>query len=253
MMTGRRSVAGLMHLAISLLVISFVAFIVFFLWYPYPFYINTAGTELFLLVFFIDLIIGPFLTFIVFNKNKQRRELIRDLAFVAAIQVAALAYGLHTAYKARPMLLVHEVDRFQVVTLAEIDDADLGNIAPQFRVAPWDGVRLIGVRGAKNVEERINSIASAISGKDVALMPERWQELSEENKAEIRRRSVGVNVLRARSTDGGMGLEKLLIAVGGAEAELIALPLISRRDDWVIVLKRTDFSVLGYLPINLFD
>lgn len=253
MMMGRRSLAGLVHLAISLVIFSFVIFIVFFIWYPYPYYKNAGGTELFLLVFFIDLTIGPFLTFVVFNTKKQRSELVRDLAFIAVIQLAALAYGLHSTYKARPIFLVHEVDRFKVVTLAEIDDADLSKISPQFQVAPWDRIRVIGVRSAKNTEERLDSIASAISGKDVAVMPERWQELSMENKAEIRRRSVGVDVLRARSADGGARLEKLLADAGGSEAKIIALPLVSRRDDWTLVLKSTDFSILGYLPINLFD
>ncbi len=49
-------------------------------------------TEIFLLLLLIDVVLGPLLTLIVYKKGK--RTLVMDLAVIAALQLAALTYGL---------------------------------------------------------------------------------------------------------------------------------------------------------------
>src|SRR4051812_41758107 len=84
------------HLLISTAIAAVAAVLVFGLWYP-GFYRRVAGgRELFLLVISIDVVLGPLLTFTVFNWAKGWKHLRRDLAVIGAIQLAALIYGLHT-------------------------------------------------------------------------------------------------------------------------------------------------------------
>ena len=92
---------------------SVAALLVLWVWYPYPYGLLSGGRHLFLLLMGVDVVCGPLLTLVLFNPTKPRRELLTDMALVVCIQLAALAYGLYTAQEARPLFLVHEVDRFR--------------------------------------------------------------------------------------------------------------------------------------------
>ena len=113
------------HLGISALVAASAAALVFLVWFPYPFREISGGQSLFGLVVAVDVVLGPLLTWVVFDRRKPRSELVRDLAVISLIQMAALLYGLATVYQVRPLYLVHEVDRFRVIAQADFLGADV--------------------------------------------------------------------------------------------------------------------------------
>lgn len=247
-----RAAAAAMHLAASLAVAALAAVLVFFAWYPYPYRDVAGGRELFLLIMAVDLVVGPLLTFVVFNRAKPRKELWRDLSIIGLLQLAALCYGLWTVFLVRPVYLVHEVDRFRVVTAADIDSADLPKALPKFQKIPLFGISVIGVRKARDSDEMMRSIDSAIAGKDISMMPERWQDLDTDNKEQIRQRAQSVDFLRSRATDGGIGIDQIIRDAALKDTDVIALPLVSRRTDWSVLMNRQDLRIIGYLPIDLF-
>lgn len=247
----RGRAAGL-HLLASLAFAALAALLVFAVWFPYPYREVSGGRELFGLIVSVDVVVGPLLTFAVFNRAKPSRELWRDLAVIAVLQLAALGYGLYTVQLARPLYLVHEVDRFKVVTLADIDQATLAQAQPAFREPPWHGIRLIGLRPARDGAEKLKSVELAIAGRDISTMPERWQELDDANRAQIRQRARNVDYLRGRAIDGGQALDSLIASAGIPPAEVIGLPLVGRRSDWSVLLDRRNLYILGYLPIDAF-
>ena len=77
------------------------------------------------LVVSCDLVLGPLITFTIFDKRKPWPELRRDLAIVVALQLAALGYGLHTVIIARPVVLALEEDRFRVVAAPGVLETEL--------------------------------------------------------------------------------------------------------------------------------
>ena len=84
--------AAFVHFGLSLLVGAIVAFLVFTLWFPYPYRELAGGRELFILVMAVDIICGPLLTFVLFSPTKPRKELITDISLIAFIQILALFY-----------------------------------------------------------------------------------------------------------------------------------------------------------------
>lgn len=247
-----RSRAAGVHLLASVGVALLAAVLVFQVWYPYPYGELAGGSGLFRLLVSVDVVMGPLLTLIVFNRDKSAKELWRDLSVIVVLQLAALGYGLHTVYQARPVYLVHEVDRFRVVTAPDIDPADLPLAAENFRELPRFGVRVIGVRPPRDPAENIKSLELALAGKDISLQPQRWQELDDANRDEIRRRSRDLTFLRGRAKDGAQALDQLVAASGVPSEQIIGLPMMGRRDDWSAIMDRRDLHILGYLPIDAF-
>jgi hypothetical protein len=117
---GQRLRAAVIHLLLSAAVAALAALLVFAVWYPMPYRQISGGRDLFLLVVAVDVAIGPLITLAVFDRRKPRAELVRDMAVVAAMQLAALAYGLHTVAQARPAVVALEVDRLRVVRAIDL-------------------------------------------------------------------------------------------------------------------------------------
>lgn len=247
-----RALAATVHLGLSLLVAALAALLVFKVWYPFPYNEVSGGSQLFLLVVTVDVILGPLLTFAVFNRAKARHELVRDLAVIGLLQLAALLYGLWTVAVARPVYLVHEVDRFKVVTAVDIDRPDLRGAQPEFRQLPWFGVRTIGVREARDSDEKLKSIDMAMAGRDVAVRPDWWQPLNDNHRATMRQRGKSMAFVRQRAPKGDTELDRILRGAGLTDDQVIALPLVARTSSWSVLLDKRDLKIIGYVPVDLF-
>ena len=110
------------HLLISLIIATLMAALVFFVWYKYPYTHILGGLELFFLVCSVDVVCGPLMTLILSNPKKSKREMVLDFSVVGFIQIAALLYGMHTVYVARPVYYAFDADRFTTVTVAELSE-----------------------------------------------------------------------------------------------------------------------------------
>lgn len=247
-----RSRAAGVHLGLSALVALMAGAVVFGLWYPYPYREMLGGQSLFALIVAVDVILGPLLTFVVFDVRKPRSELVRDLSVIAVIQLCALAYGLWSVFQARPVYLVHEVDRYVAVSAADVDPADLPKALPEFQRLPWSGVRLIGVRESRNGEERLASLQLALAGKDVSLRPDYWQPLSEANRAAIRQRAKPLSELRKRSATYASAVDEWLTGQQRPIERLIYLPLVGKDRFWSALMDAQTLEIVGYLEIDGF-
>lgn len=247
-----RSKAALLHLSLSALMAMLAGVLVFFVWFPYPFREVSGGQSLFGIVVAVDVVLGPLLTWVVFDRRKPRIELVRDLAVIGSLQLTALVYGLWSVYQARPLYLVHEVDRFVVISAADVDPADLPKALPEFRRLPFSGVRLIGVRSSKDGEERLRSFELALAGKDVSRRPEYWQNLSESNRSVIRQRAKPLNVLKDRSTLDRELVSRWLKDHNKNVVEVLYLPITARSEVWTALLDVQSLEIVGHLPIDSF-
>lgn len=241
-----------MHLGISVLMAALAWLLVFKVFYPYPFIEISGGRQLFLLMMAVDVILGPLLTFTVFSPGKARPVLRRDLMAIGVLQMTALMYGLWTMYAARPVYLVHEVDRFKVITAVDLDASDLAEAPAEFRRLPISGVQTIGLRAARNSSEKLNSLELELAGKDLSLQTGWWQPLSDDNRTSIRQHGKPVALLRQRTTDGSAELDRILRAARLQDEAVIALPLVARLGSWSVLLDKRDLKIVGYLPIDLF-
>ena len=111
--------AFLSHLALSAVVVGAVCALIFFVWYPHPYFQAVGAWNVLRILVGVDLVLGPVLTLILFKPGK--RGLKFDLAFIACVQLAALAYGVNVIYGERPYFNVFAVDRFTVYAYQDVD------------------------------------------------------------------------------------------------------------------------------------
>ena len=163
--------AAAWHLSVSIVVAGLVAFLVFGFWFPDALRHLAGGADLFWLIVGVDVVCGPLLTLVIFNPAKPRAELARDLALVAAIQLLALGYGVHTLSYARPVAVVYEVDRFRVVSFADVDESEAEQIPDWAQPWRFSRPRTVGIRAAKSSEEKLASIDLSFAGIEPSQRP----------------------------------------------------------------------------------
>jgi len=245
---SRAHAAGL-HLLISAAVAGLAAILVFGVWYPGPFRYMAGGRDLFLLISGVDVVIGPVLTFTVFNRAKGKRHLTRDLAVIGLLQVAALVYGLHTVYVARPVAMVFEVDRFRLVTANDVLVEELPKALPEFRELSLTGPRVIGARRPEMGAERNDAMFMGAAGIDVGQRPIFWQPYAL-TQARALERSKPIATLLKQYPDSAADTRSRLAEMKADEATARFLPMMARQP-WVAVLDKSG-ALLGYLPLDGF-
>lgn len=148
-----------------------VAWLIFGLWYPYPYREISGGRELFMSLAAVDGVIGPLITLVIFNRMKPRRELLLDLTMVGLLQLVALGYGLWTVFEARPVHLVFEYHRMAVVHAADIELATLAQAPTKLQALPLTGPTLLSLRPFKDAGEQLESTMVALNGVPQAAQP----------------------------------------------------------------------------------
>ena len=231
----RRARAAGVHLLISAVVAAAAAALVFGVWFPGIYRQVAGGRDLFMLITSVDVVLGPLLTFAVFNLKKGWPHLRRDLAVIGVIQVAALVYGLVTVYGARPVAMVFESDRFRVITVAQVEMDELPRARPEYQRLPLTGPWLLGARAAQAGEEANDALFKGLRGIDRAQRPQFWQPYAD-STAEALARARPLATLLAKYPALADEVKDKLQALKVDEASAKFLPLIGRGGDWVVIL-----------------
>lgn len=247
---GQRLRAALVHLLLSLAVAALAALLVFAVWYPMPYRQISGGRELFLLVVAVDVAIGPLITFAVFDRRKPRAELMRDMAVVVALQVAALGYGLHTVAQARPAVVALEVDRLRVVRAIDLAQADFTAAPPALASLSWTGPRLLATR-RPDASERLEAIDRGLAGEDVGMRPKFWLPPEQTSEA-LARAAKPFEPLLKRQPAREAEVREAIAATGRPAEQVGYLPLLARQTGWSALVDRRSGEILGYLPIDGF-
>jgi hypothetical protein len=246
-----RFLAAAVHFVASIAVATLAAGLVFSLWYPSPLDRIAGGATLFLILVSVDVVLGPSLTAVVASPGKPVAEFKRDMLVIVGLQLAAFAYGLYTIALARPVYQSFEIDRFRVVTAADVDPSELEKAPPELRSLPWLGPKLIAAVKPDDAEERLRSIELGLAGIDLSMVPANWRPYHTQRGAAWRA-AKSASALVAHYPQIADQLTQIATSQGSPPAELRFLPLISRQASWVILLAGPDARPVGYLPVDGF-
>lgn len=168
-----------LHLLASAVAITLILGSLYLGWYRWPGWYLADVTRVVFVMVCVDVVLGPMLTLIIANKNKPRRELVRDIGIIVVVQLCALIYGSISLWDGRPLYYAFSQNALSLVQAYDIDaeQADLGRqqnaeLAPHWYSLP----RWVFVPMPEDAKER-EKVAKAVAagGDDVISMPEYYK------------------------------------------------------------------------------
>jgi hypothetical protein len=232
------------HLLLSGVIVGAVLAFMVSIWYRWPLFTLAGGAGLTLILAGVDVALGPLITLVIFKPGKKGLKF--DLACIALLQVAALAYGVHVIFVARPVYLVFAVDRFVLVRAADLDPADLAKATdPQFRSLPLGPPSYIAAVLPTDPKERTDVLFSGLAGKDVELMP-RYYASYESQAQNAVKRGKDVGIIEKRDPEA---VRSFLDSAGRSSGSVKFLPLRARADAAVLIDAATG-APLGIVKVD---
>lgn len=247
-MRNRLRAAGL-HLFISAVISLGVAGLIVGIWYPHDYLWLAGGLDLLLIIVSVDVVVGPFLTLLVFDKRKTRNHLALDVAVIAIVQLCALVYGVHTTYLARPVVLAFEGDRFRLISAVEVMAEELNDAQDEFRRLSLGKIKVIAVRKS-TPSEVADSVNLALRGFDTSQRPSYWVPYEVEQRQAAVDASLPFAHLMEHYKAGVDELMSAVRSVGIDPDSARYLPVRARSDfSAVAVINQDGFPVL-FLSID---
>jgi len=245
-MAMNRYKASATHFTISAMVIAVFFAIVFFVWYPMPYFYIEGTLDVIIVLVGVDVVLGPLLTLIVFKPNKPSLKF--DLSVIALIQISALLYGANTIYSERPYFVAFAVDRFIIVHATDVKKMDLSLINPKINYHQL-GPSYVYAENPTDPAVKSKILEGVLAGgPDIDHQPELYRDF----KTSI-----------PQSFSRSLELDKLAKQYPGNQtiidafrkkhpnAESFALyPLAGKHSDVVLVLDKTNAEIIDYIDIN---
>jgi hypothetical protein len=239
--------AALIHLGLSAAIGVTVVSLMLAVWYPQPYFTAMGGDTLILLLIGVDVVIGPLITLIVFDPRKKNLRF--DLGVIAALQLAALAYGCYVMFVARPVYSVFVVDRYEVVAANQVDLPSLAKVTdPEFRSLPLDGPKVIAARQPDEKRKSDIVIQALGGGPDIANMPDLYVRY-EDARAKAAAAAQPLADLMKRQPGDAAKIRAFAAGSGRAEDALGFLPMRARIRDMSVVVDRKTGEIVGILPV----
>ncbi|WP_130803660.1 TfpX/TfpZ family type IV pilin accessory protein [Acinetobacter ihumii] len=231
------------HLGLSLSFALIILVWVFFCWYPSPLAKAVGVTHIFLMMLAIDVIVGPLLGFIVYKEGKKSLKF--DLAVIIFIQFAALCYGVYIIGQGRPVWIVYNVDRFELVRNNEIIDQNIQQAKPEYRHPSWFKPQYVATQLASDIKTRNDDMfVEALGGISLAQKPERYVAFSEV-KQQIQQRAQNLNVLN--QFNDKQDVEKILKQYPEADGWV---PLKASAVDMAVLLNKQKGQVVKIVDLR---
>jgi len=237
-----------LHLLASCIVLTTILGGLYLGWYRWPGWYLADAVQVTIVLAGVDLVVGPLLTFIIASAVKPRRELMRDIAVIATIQLIALVYGAVSLWHGRPLYYAFSEDALSLVQAYDIDDAELAlarkldaPLLPHWYNLP----RWIWAPLPQDSAEQNKIIASAVSGgSDVISMP-RYYKPWDAGLPALRSQLKKIGDIRYFSGYEKKLLEAQVRAAGLAADLPNAIALTGRGRPLLAVFDRANLKILG--------
>lgn len=244
---SRFKAAGI-HFALSALIAVAVLLLMLKVWYPQPYFAAVGGDELLLLIFCIDVTLGPLITLIIFDLKKKSLKF--DLSVIAVIQIAALCYGVYAMYQARPVYTVFVKDQFKIVTANELEDEQLAKVKRlEFKSLPISGPVIVAAIEPTDKAERDYVATGAMFGMDLQFFPQHYQ-LYREVQSKILLQAQPLTVLQKSNPSGYKQIEAALAQMNKNLKDVVFLPCKSKHKRMTALLDAKTGEIVKILPVS---
>lgn len=218
-----RSSATIGHLMLSTATAGLVLLLVFFVWYPAPYFRVAGAREVLAMVIFADLVLGPLLTLILFKPGKA--GLWFDVVCITVLKIGALGYGVGLLFAERPAYAVFAKDRLTVLSHKDVPrDAVPGRLCADTGPGPC----LVVARVPDDPAEYERLLFETLQGgPDIERRPALWVAF-DEARDEVRAASRPLQTLGLRYPETSGEIERVAARTGRRVQSLRYLPALDK-------------------------
>lgn len=162
------------HLLLSLIILLVLSALIALVMFPGALFSLAGGVDGIKIIAGVDMVLGPLLTLIIYNRTKPTRELLRDLSIIFAIQVLALGAGMYVVHQSRPAAVVYSFDQFHTTKLSEFKEEGQAPEDLRWLRPAYYNLQL----PADDDEARSQMVEFEFSGQPIRLMVDKFEPLS---------------------------------------------------------------------------
>ncbi len=239
--------ASLIHLALSGVVVGSIFLIIFFAWYPYPYFGIRGAGDIVLILISVDLVLGPLLTFIVYKPKKK--TLVFDLSVIVIVQLLALVYGVNAIYQERPFFMVYAVDRFTLLAEKDVDFSQITN--ETLKKKPGVGPVMILAKMPEDLDEQQQLLTEVVfeNKPDLDRRPKYWIPY-EENLNIVFARAKSLQQLKIQREGAVVMIGHVVRSYGGTIDDLVFAPIIGKNGDFAMVIEKSTGKIVDAIEID---
>ncbi len=238
------------HLLCSSVALTLILGALYLGWYRWPGWYLADVTHVIVVMAGVDVVLGPLMTLIIANANKPRRELVRDIAMIAVVQLTALGYGTTALWNGRPLYYAFSVNCLQVVQAYDIDAAAAGAARRQnLTLAPhWYSLpRWIWAPFPKDSAQADKIFQSLLQGGyDIIGLPQYYKSW-QEGLPELRTQLQKVSDIRFFSPAQKSQLRQRMQAAGLDADQPNAIALTGRGSSLLAVMDTRSLRLLAII------
>lgn len=239
----KRNKFFLTHLAVSICLALIIIGWVFLIWYPQPLAKATGVNHIFIMMLIVDMILGPILGFVVYKEKKKTLKF--DLSIIIMIQILALGYGIFSIAQARPIWIVFNQDKFEVIQKNYLILENKLFTNEKYKTASLFAPSYIGVEPSKDKKQRNNNEFDVfISGISLAQRPELYVPL-EQVQSKMNNQSMSLSDLSHFNKQ--TQVKKIMAKYPQANAWL---PLKANATDMVVLINKEKGEVVKIVDLR---
>lgn len=241
------------HLLASAAVLAILLGTLYLGWYRWPGWYLADASQVVLVMVGVDLVLGPLLTFVVAGATKPRRTLVRDIAVIAVVQLAALGFGTISLWNGRPLYYAFSENVLQLVQAYDIDarEVDLARRQHVPLIPHWYSLpRWIWAPLPEDPAEHARIFASAISGGDDVIAMPRYYRPWDAGLAMLRTQLKKVDDVGYFMPKDKKILKEKMRAAGYSADQANAIPFTGRGYPLLAVLDPASARVVAILKVK---
>ena len=244
-MTKLRAFA--IHLTASVTIFLLFLGIMFFVWYPVPYFGIDGGWRVLRILAGVNVVLGPLLTLIVFKPGKPHLKF--DMSCIVLLQLGALFYGGTIIYQQRPAFVVFGVDRFTSIPAAEVEFDQLKD--PELKRVTGIGPLLAQARPPDDPKLRQELLFAVLmeGQKDLEFRAELYEPYRPD-LAQLRSRSIDLTKIAALDETAKAAIAAFAEQHGGRLEDYWYLPLKGKNQDIVMALSTRDGMPISPRPTH---
>lgn len=239
-----KALAFTIHLGLSLCAVGTLAALMFLWWYPPPFFMVDGGWQVLRLIVLVDVVVGPLLTLIVFDRTKK--ELRRDLAIIALLQALAFGYGAWVMVAHRPAFMVYAEKTFYSVHWRDIQRATPDLAVPESIAAGARApVPVVAQLPADRQERKRLFDTMAAGGPSITHYGALYRTLDTRNFDRIARDGADIDGLARGNPE--IAAELLRVRSAHPQRKLVFVPLDCRYGLIMLVFDRDTMAIVDWM------